>query len=294
MKLSIAFVFLFLYCINPIALAASPPISLQNKLAQLETSAKGRIGVYAINTRDNTHLQYRADERFPFCSTFKFMAVSAILKQSMSQKDLLQKKIIFHKNDLFVYSPITEKHTDTGMTVAEFCAATLMYSDNTAVNLLMKEQGGLHAVNAFAKSIGDHSFRLDRYEPDLNSAIPGDLRDTTTPKAMAESLQRIVLGNVLDQNKKSILQTWLKHNTTGNFRIRAGVPKNWIVADKTGTGDYGTTNDIAVIWPPACPPIVMAIYFTQQQKNARFRDDVIAKATALLINEFVAQNECQH
>lgn len=258
---------------------------MQEEMARLEASAQGRIGLSAINTADGRHMQYRAEERFPVCSTFKAIAVAAILERSTADSRLLQQRITYSKEDVEKsgYGPITEKHLADGMTIAELCAATIQYSDNAAVNLLMKELGGPAAVTAYARSIGDHTFRLDRWEPELNSAIPGDLRDTSTPAAMEKTLQRLALGDALALPQRAQLVAWLKGNTTGGKRMLAGVPKGWIVGDKTGTGSYGTTNDIGVLWPATGSAIVAAIYFTQHEKDASPRDDVIASATRILI-----------
>lgn len=258
--------------------------SIQEKLSELEKISGGRLGLFAINTANNLTVQYRAVERFPVTSTFKVLAVAAILKQSVTDRQLLQQRITYNPKDLVSYSPITEKYL--GMTVEELCAATIQYSDNTAVNLLMKLLGGPKAVTEFARSIGDHTFRLDRWETDLNSAIPGDLRDTSTPVVMAKSMQRLVLGDALPPAQRAKLQVWLKGNTTGDASIRAGIPEGWVVGDKTGGGDYGTTNDIGVLWPPTAAPIVVAIYFTQNEKDAQTRKDVIASATRILISAF--------
>ncbi len=262
------------------------PSAIQKKLADLEVSSGGRIGLFVINTGDNTHLQYHAKERFPMCSTSKMMAVSAILKQSTKDRHLLQHKIAYTTKDVELsgYAPITKNHIIDGLVISELCKAAITQSDNTAMNLLMKKLGGPEAVTSFAHSIGDNKFRLDRYEPELNSAIPGDLRDTTTPKAMTESLNKLAFGKALELTQQDQLLAWLKGNTTGSARIRAGVPKDWLVGDKTGTGSYGTTNDIGIIWPPKGSPIVVAIYFTQNKKNAAPRDDVIASVTRILIN----------
>lgn len=259
---------------------------MQEEMARLEASAQGRIGLSAINTADGRRVQYRAEERFPVCSTFKAIAVAAILEKSTADSRLLQQRITYSKEDVEKsgYGPITEKHLADGMTVAELCAATIQYSDNAAVNLLMKELGGPAAVTTYARSIGDNTFRLDRWEPELNSAIPGDLRDTSTPAAMEKTLQRLALGDALALPQRAQLVAWLKGNTTGGKRMLAGVPKGWIVGDKTGTGSYGTTNDIGVLWPKTGAPIVAAIYFTQHEKNASPRDDVIASATRILIS----------
>lgn len=230
-------------------------------------------------------IQYRANERFPLCSTFKFMIVSAVLKQSMISDDLLDQHITFTEEKLIPWSPITEKRTAEGMSVLELCAAALQHSDNTAANLLIRLLDGPEAVTRFARSIGDDAFRLDRWEPELNSAIPGDLRDTTTPAAMEKSLQRLALGDILAPELREQLQIWLKGNTTGKASIQAGVPKGWIVGDKTGSGSYGSTNDIAVLWPPQGAPVIVAIYFTQNEKDAPARRDVLAAATKALIGE---------
>ncbi len=243
--------------------------STYDKLAKIEASSGGRIGLSAINTGNNQRFLYRSDERFPMCSTFKAIAVAAVLKRSMSQKNYLKKIVSYTKEDLFAsrYAPITEKFLAQGMSIAELSAAAIQYSDNTAANLLIKELGGPEAITAFARSIGDATFRLDRWEPALNTAIPSDIRDTTTPAAMEKSLRSLLFGDVLAPLQRDQFQVWLKGNTTGNTRIRAGVPAGWVVGDKTGTGGYGTTNDIGIIWPPQGDPIVVAIYFTTKNKG---------------------------
>lgn len=282
----------------PLASACASPSSSRNasaaqqRLAALETESGGRLGVAALNTADGTQLLHRGDERFAFCSTFKVIAASAILARSTSDTALLQRHIRYTSADMVNYSPITEKHLATGMTVAELCAAALQYSDNSAVNLMMKILGGPAAVTAYARSIGDSEFRLERWETMLNSAIPGDPRDTTTPTAMMRDLQRLVLGDALTAAQREQLRVWLLGNTTGATRIRAGVPSGWQVADKTGTGDYGATNDIGVVWPTgkttgaSGAPIVIALYFTQSTKDAAPRNDVLASATRIIVEAF--------
>lgn len=250
----------------------------------LERNAGGRLGVCARDTATGRQIHYRADERFPLCSTFKAVLAGAILARSTQVTGLLQQRVHYARSDFVTYSPITEKHLADGMTVADLCAAAIQYSDNTAANLLMKLLGGPSAVTAFMRSIGDNAFRLDRWETELNSALPADPRDTTTPAAMAQSLQTLVLGDSLPLPQREQLRAWLRGNTTGAKRIRAGVPGDWQVGDKTGTGDYGTTNDVAVIWPAAREPIVLAVYYTQQTADAKPRDDVIAAATRIVVD----------
>jgi len=252
--------------------------------AALEAAAGGgRIGVAGLNTANKKTVSHRADERFPFCSTFKLISVSAILKRSESDPTLLARRIEYGSQALVKYSPVTNLHVGTGMTTSAICAAALQYSDNTAANLIIRLLGGPAAVTSFARSIGDDSFRLDRWEIALNGAVPGDPRDTTTPAAMMADLRRATLGDLLDPSQRNQLVTWMRGCKTGLRRIRAAVPADWAVADKTGTGDYGTANDIAVIWPPGKQPIVLAIYVTLEKKNAPARDDLVAAAARIAL-----------
>lgn len=251
-----------------------------DKLKKLEASFDGYIGISAINTANNMRIQYRADQRFQIQSTFKLMVVGAILKVSMTDNHLLQKKVTYGKQDLVTWSPVTEKHIVEGMTIEELCKAAMMYSDNTAANLLIKQLGGTAVVNNFARSIGDNAFRLEHLEGNLKKS------DSSTPEAMEKTLQRLTLGDILAPFQREQLITWMKQNTTGDARIRAGVPKGWVVADKTGSGDYGISNDIAVIWPAEHPPIVVAIYTIQNKKGAQRRNDIIVSATRILLDEF--------
>lgn len=270
----------------------SQPLKLQQAklehvsqfLSQLETQAHGRLGVSAINTANQQRIDYRANERFPLCSTFKLIAVAAILQQSMHSPSLLQQRIQYSMQQVkdSGYAPITSQHVASGMTVSELCAACISYSDNAAANLLLHILGGPAALTQFARSISDPLFRLDRWEPALNTALPNDMRDTSTPAAIADTLQRLLVGDVLANTQRALLLYWLKNNTTGNARIRAGVPKDWVVGDKTGTGAYGTSNDIGIIWPAQQAPIIMAIYFTSPLKTAKPNDQVIGAVSRIM------------
>jgi beta-lactamase class A len=261
--------------------AANPA---ERKLAGLETAHGGQLGVYALNTANGKQLAQRATQRFAFCSTFKVMAVGAVLQRSSKDPGLMDEHVIYGTDSLVPNSPVTSKHLGgDGLSNADLCAAALQYSDNAAANLLLRELGGLSAVNDFARSIGDDTFRLDRWETALNEALPNDWRDTSTPQAMAKSLQKLTLGDALGAPQREQLVTWMRGNTTGNERIRAGVPDGWSVADKTGTGDYGTTNDLALVWPPGKPPLVIALYYTQDQKDAKANSEVLAAATRIVV-----------
>lgn len=266
---------------------AAPKLSASSakaKLKKVERELDGRLGVFALNTANGAELSYRDGERFPLCSTFKIFAASAILKKSERDAELLRRVVRYDQSNLVANSPITEKHVGEGMTMAELCAAALRYSDNTAGNLMMRNLGGPQAVTGFARSLGNTQFRLDRWETALNTALPNDARDTSTPRAVGESLERLVVGKALKAEGRAQLREWLLGNTTGAARIKAGIPANWKIGDKTGSGDYGTANDVAVLWPPNRPPIILAIYTTRHKKDASTRNDLIASVARVVVD----------
>ncbi|PLR36513.1 class A beta-lactamase [Chimaeribacter coloradensis] len=259
--------------------ASAATSTLAARLADLEHSANGRLGVTLIDTGNQQAISYRGDKRFAMASTFKVLLAGAVLQRSVAQPGLLEKRIRYDRAVLQSYSPVTGKHLDDGMTIAELCAAAIEWSDNTAANLLLTELGGPQTITRLARSLHDDKTRLDRWEPELNTAIPGDERDSSTPQAMAHNLQKLALGDALPPAQQQQLIAWLKGSQTGAKTIRAGVPAGWEVGDKTGSGEYGTTNDLAIIWPPHGKPLVLALYFTQQKADAQARRDVLATAT---------------
>jgi len=261
--------------------AQQPDARLQ-KLAELERRHGGRLGVALLDTGDGTILSYRGGERFPFCSTFKTILVAKILHQSVEDPKQLAKRFRITGLDIEKYAPIVSKQIGEEMSVSDLCGAAIMYSDNAATNILLRHFGGPEAVTAFARELGDETFRLDRREPELNSAVPGDPRDTTTPESMARATRDILFGTVLPQKQQDALLHWMLNNMTGNQRIRAGIPSGWKVGDKTGTGDYGTTNDVAVFWPSDGHAVILAVYYTQDAKDAQADNEILAAVAKLL------------
>lgn len=268
-------------------------LQAQNNLANLEKTFDGKLGIYAINMNNNEVIAYRASERFPVQSTLKLIGVAALLKESEKNKNLLHEKIHYTKNDLMAWPwhPVTGQHLADGMTLEALGEAAVTYSDNPAMNLIMKKFGGPKFVTDFAYSIGNKTFNIEHYEGELNSN-PHDSHDTSTPMDMALSLQKITLGHVLTPSLRTKLVTWMRNNTVGYKRIRAGVPIGWVVADKTGSGDYGVANDIGIVWSPTCKPVVLAIYTVQNQKDAKRREDIIAAATTIVFDEFSKTSSC--
>ncbi|WP_408610411.1 class A beta-lactamase [Fictibacillus halophilus] len=257
--------------------------------AKLEEKYDAILGVYALDTGTNQTVTYHPDERFAYASTHKALAVGALLQQK-SIEDLNQ-IITYTHEDLVTYSPITEKYVDTGMTLKELSDASIRYSDNTAGNLILKQIGGPTGFKKALEEMGDSVTNPERYEPDLNEVNPGETHDTSTPRALATSLQAFTLGDILPTEKRELLIDWMKRNTTGDALIRAGVPKGWEVADKTGAGSYGTRNDIAIIWPPKGDPIVLAVLSTRDQKDADYNDKLIAEATKEVIKVLKVKNK---
>ncbi|WP_036497199.1 class A beta-lactamase [Nocardia aobensis] len=247
----------------------------------LEARLHGRLGVYALDTGTGRAVEYRPDERFPYCSTFKALAAGALLSTLPPAE--LDRRVTYTRADLVPNSPVTEQHVDQGMTVREIMDAAVRFSDNTAGNLMFAELGGPQGLQQRLRAVGDTTTRMDRTETTLNEALPGDERDTSTPRALAADLLHYVLDPSVAADDRDVLTGLLRANTTGAALIRAGVPAGWQVGDKTGGGDYGTRNDIAVAWPPGRAPIVLTILSTRDRPDAEYDNAAIARAATIAI-----------
>ena len=274
------------------ALAPARAEALQKQLAELEAASGGRLGVAARLHKGGKSVSYRGNERFPVCSTFKVLAAAALLRD---KPEILGQKIHFSQKDIQPWSPVTEKHIDDGMTVAQLCAAMLQHSDNTAANLVLALLGGPQGLTSLASTFGDTTFRLDRWEVALNSAIAGDERDTTTPLAMCSTLHGLVCGGLLPERAKKQLTDWMLGCATGAGRIPAGTPKGLRVAHKTGSGDNGTANDVGVLLPPiitegttpklltgTADALTLSLYLTGSRLTGPENDSILAQATRLV------------
>ena len=250
---------------------------LLDEIKRLERESGGLLGVCVIDTATGVRHAHRGDERFPMCSTFKVLAAAAVLARVDASKEQLSRRISYDASALTTYSPVTEKHAGNGMTLAELCDAAVTLSDNTAANLLLASIGGPAGLTSFVRNLDDQFTRLDRNEPTLNEALPGDPRDTTTPNAMASTLQALILGTkALSAGSRAQLTAWMINNKTGDTRLRAGLAKDWRVGDKTGTGSQGTNNDIAVLWPPDRAPLVITAYLTGATVSAAQQNATLA------------------
>lgn len=253
------------------------PESVVRAIPALETASGGRLGVAVLDTATGERASYRGDERFPMCSTFKILAVGAVLAKVDAGSERLDRVIRFEAKDVVTYSPVTGSRAGgAGMPLREICAAAMTYSDNTAANLILETIGGPAGVTRFARSLGDDVTRLDRTETSLNEALPGDVRDTTSPLAMAGNLRKLLLGHALSDASRDQLTQWMLGCKTGDARLRAGVPRGWRVGDKTGSGDRGTANDVGILWPVRHAPVIVTVYLTGSTGTAEQQSATIA------------------
>jgi beta-lactamase class A len=257
------------------------------QLSEIEAREGGRLGAFVRDTGTGATIEHRADEWFPMCSTFKLLAAAAALKRVDQGAERLDRKIAYGPSDLLEYAPIAKAHVaEGGMTLADLCAAAIDWSDNTAGNLVLQTIGGPAGFTAFARSLGDELTRLDRNEPTLNESLPGDPRDTTSPRAMAADLQRVLVGDALSGGSRGQLQTWLIGDKVGDKRLRAGLPPSWRIGDKTGTGERGSTNAVAIIWPPGRAPLIATVYYTGSSASVDARNAVHKEIGGLIAETF--------
>ncbi|WP_256855890.1 class A beta-lactamase [Terribacillus halophilus] len=268
--------------------ATQAPAVNTDAFSQLEETYDARLGIFAIDTGSGETIAYREDERFGFASTHKALSVGVLLLQNSVEN--LNKKISITSDDLVNYNPITEKNVNTQMTLKELSEASISYSDNAAANLIFAEIGGPKGFEQGLRAVGDQVTDSSRIEPELNHVKPNQIQDTSTPKAMTESLRAFTLEDHLSSEKRQLLIKWLKGNTTGDTLIRAGVPADWEVGDKSGAGSNGIRNDIAILWPPDKEPIVLSIMSSRDKAGEEYDDSLISKATEEVIT-LLSENE---
>ncbi|MBN9556646.1 MAG: class A beta-lactamase, partial [Alphaproteobacteria bacterium] len=246
----------------------------------------GRLGVAVRDTASGKHFAWRGDERFAMCSTFKFLAVAMVLERAAARATDLDRAIAYGRADLLDYAPVTAKHVKAGaMALRDLCAAAIEWSDNTAANLILKQVGGPAGLTAWLRSHGDTVTRLDRTEPTLNTAIAGDPRDTTTPIAMLADMARILVSEKSAAFAAPLL-IWMRECRTADSKLRAGLPRDWRAGNKTGSGENGTANDIAILWPPGRAPLLVAAYLTGAKADAAGRDAALADAGRVVAARF--------
>ena len=259
------------------------------RITKIETETGSRIGVVAIDSATGGHLEHRPNERFLMCSTFKLLAGAAVLERVDRGEEDLDRFIRYTQADILAYAPVTKQHVaEGGMKLGALCEAAVAQSDNTAGNLLLRAIGGPAGLTKFARSIGDETTRLDRMEPELNIATTGDELDTTSPAAMCSDLVGLLTTSFLSDKSRDLLQNWLLKNETGTTLVRAGVPKDWRVGDKTGRSGQGETNDVAVLYPPNGARIFIAIYSITPSASGEKQSEIVANTTRAVIKALSA------
>lgn len=255
-------------------------------LAEIEQASGGRLGVFAVDTGTGKELHHRADERFAMCSTFKWVLAAAVLGHIDRGVLSFEQRIAFGEPDLLEYAPVTSKHVADGfMTVEALAEATITLSDNTAANLLLRTVDGPAGLTHFIRDNGDSVTRLDRDEPMLNTNKPGDPRDTTSPRAMAHLMRRLLCDQGLPEPYRARLLTWMRACETGNNRLRAGFPHDWIVGDKTGSGLNNAINDVAIASPPGRAPVIVAAYLSGGSSTKDALEAAHAKVAKVVARE---------
>lgn len=286
MKTVLNFFAIFFLVILPSIAFADGNNSLITAVEQIADELGARVGFAAYDLESDQRWEYQANQRFAMSSTFKTLACAALLHRVDKGEERIDRKVIFSESDLVTYSPITEKFAGRqAMTLSELCGAALTMSDNTAANLILRVLGGPRAITKFAKVLGDDITRLDRWETELNEATPGDQRDTTTPIVMVKNLQKLLLGDALSVESRDQLRDWLEGNQVADGLFRAAVPDDWIVADRTGAGGFGSRSITAVIWPPERQPIIVALYLTETKASFSERNDAIVEIGEAIVAE---------
>ncbi|MGR5057433.1 CARB/PSE/RTG family carbenicillin-hydrolyzing class A beta-lactamase [Vibrio rotiferianus] len=259
---------------------------LNEDLAAIEQHIGGRIGVSVWDTQNDEHWDYRGDERFPMMSTFKTLACATMLSDMDSEKLDKNATAKVEERNIVVWSPVMDRIAGQTTRIEHACEAAMLMSDNTAANIVLRSIGGPNGVTRFLRSIGDGATRLDRFEPRLNEAKPGDKQDTTTPNAIVNTLHTLLEGDALSYESRIQLKIWMQDNKVSESLMRSVLPKGWSIADRSGSGGFGSRGITAMIWKDNHKPIYISIYITETDLSLQARDQVIAQVSQLILDEY--------
>jgi beta-lactamase class A CARB-1, PSE family len=266
--------------------------AVEQTIAALEGKLSARIGVAVLDVNTGEQWDYQGDERFPLTSTFKTLACAKLLQDAEHQRLKLTDSVTVQQSDLVTYSPVIEKQIGQSVTLNGACAAAMHTSDNTAANIVLHAVGGPEGITRFMRELGDPVTRLDRREPELNQGLAGDERDTTTPNAIARSLNTLLFGSALSPSSQQQLQRWMAQNqVTGNL-LRSVLPAGWTIADRSGAGGFGARSITAVVWPNSAAqpsPLIISIYIAQTDATMEARNQAIATLGQAIFNRYLPQ-----
>ncbi|WP_420851325.1 class A beta-lactamase [Parashewanella hymeniacidonis] len=279
---SAAVVFLLSLQVN--AAELKPRLSEQFK--QIETEIAGRLGVAILDSSNGTTWSYRGDERFPLMSTFKVLACAKMFSDIEAGQLNKSETTIIKSDDLITWSPITKKLINKQITVFDACKATMLTSDNTAANIVLEHIGGSSSLTKYLRKLGDPVTRLDRTEPDLNSASPGDVRDTSTPNAMVNTVNKLLYSRTLSLASRQYLSTWMQKNRLSTALLRSTLPADWHIADRTGAGNNGSRGIVASIWKGDRSPLIISIYLTETNLSLKDRNKAVASIGRVIFDAY--------
>ena len=260
--------------------------TIEDAIRGIEQDLGARVGFFMHDRHTGREIVHSADDRFPLNSTFKLLACGALLSKVEAGTADLSKTILLEKLEIVTYSPAIERAIRAGqiqVSLEQACRMVLSVSDNTAANIVLSEVGGPAGLTDFLRSIGDEVTRLDRWEPELNEATPGDPRDTTTPRAMAGLVENLILGDVLSADSRTTLREWLAAHSVAEALFRSPLPNSWTIHDRTGAGGYGSRSIVAVLYPPGREPIIAALYMTETEASFRQRNAAAARVGRAIV-----------
>lgn len=278
MKTIFPVTFLFLLSLNATA------DSLKQSISALEARLSARVGIAILDTHNNKSWSYNGDQRFPMMSTFKTLACANLFYRSNVGEINKSAEFEVHQDSLVVWSPVTKNYIGKTISLNKACEATMLTSDNTAANIVLENTGGPKQLTDFLTMIGDKVTRLDRIEPELNQAKVGDIRDTTTPNAMVNTLSLLLLGDVLTETDSKQLKSWMQQNSISEALLRSVLPEDWSIADRTGAGENGSRAITALVWHKNKKPIIIAIYLTESDLTLSQRNKVVAEIGQLIFD----------
>ncbi|KTT85762.1 BlaZ-like penicillin-hydrolyzing class A beta-lactamase [Mammaliicoccus sciuri] len=255
-------------------------------LKKVEDKYDANIGVYALNTATDKEITFNEDKRFAYASTFKAVSSAMLLEKIPHNK--LNKKVHVSKEDIVPYSPVLEKFINKDITIKKLIEATMLYSDNTANNMIIEELGGYKEVNKRLKSLDDKTTKPSRMEPELNNYDPKNNRDTSTPQAFGKTLNKLINDGRLSKENKTFLIDLMINNKSGDTLIKKGAPKNFKVADKSGQAiTYASRNDVAFVYPKGeSKPIVLVIFTNKEGKTDKPNDKVVSETAKVVLEKF--------
>lgn len=255
-------------------------------LKKVEDKYDANIGVYALNTATDEEITFNEDKRFAYASTFKALSSAMLLEKTPHNK--LNKKVHVSKEDIVPYSPVLEKFINKDITIKKLIEATMLYSDNTANNMIIEELGGYKEVNKRLKSLDDKTTKPSRMEPELNNYNPKNNKDTSTPQAFGKTLNKLINDGRLSKENKTFLIDLMINNKSGDTLIKKGAPKNFKVADKSGQAiTYASRNDVAFVYPKGeSKPIVLVIFTNKEGKTDKPNDKVVSETAKVVLEKF--------